>query len=520
MRLRFLGAARTVTGSCHLLEVGATRLMVDCGMFQGPRALRENNYRPFMVAPGSVDYVLLTHAHIDHSGLIPKLVKQGFKGRVLTTRATADLCSVMLPDSGHIQEMEVERLNRKAARSGRPPVAPVYTMEDAHRALEYFHPVDYGETVDLNPGISVRFLEAGHILGSALVEVTVREGGQTYKLVFTGDLGERKRPFLKDPAYIDQTDYLIMESTYGDRLHPNGPDHLEILHEVIWDTYRRGGNLIIPAFAVERTQDLIYDLNLLVNSGRFPPMKIYIDSPMAAAATAIFKKHAGIFDEEARNLMAKGQDPLTMAGLTFARTVEESMALNKIKGGAIIIAASGMCEAGRIKHHLKHNLWRPECTVLFVGYQAPGTKGRKIKDGAKFVRIHGEEVFVRAAVRSIDSYSAHADQEDLLDWVGHLRRPPIRVFLVHGEPGPIEVLAGEIARRYGFPVYAPVMGEELLLSTALPATEEELRRAHAQVSARLQDLISRGLARGHYQQIMEQLDNLDVLLQDIQQKAG
>ncbi|MBE3587732.1 MAG: MBL fold metallo-hydrolase, partial [Thermoanaerobacteraceae bacterium] len=302
--------------------------------------------------------------------------------------------------------------------------------------------------------------------------------------------------------------------------HPHGPDHLEILHDVVWDTYRRGGNLIIPAFAVERTQDLIYDLNLLVTSGRFPPMKIYIDSPMAAAATAIFKKHAGIFDEETRNLMAKGQDPLTMAGLTFARTVEESMALNKIKGGAIIIAASGMCEAGRIKHHLKHNLWRPECTVLFVGYQASGTKGRKIKDGAKFVRIHGEEIFVRAAVRSIDSYSAHADQEDLLDWVGHLRRPPIRVFLVHGEPGPIEVLAGEIARRYGFPVYAPVMGEELLLSTALPATDEELRRAHAQVSARLQDLISRGLARGHYQQIMEQLDNLDVLLQDIQQKAG
>jgi len=519
MRVRFLGAAQTVTGSCFLLETGPIRIMVDCGMFQGPRALRERNYRPFSFSPLSVDYVLLTHAHIDHSGLIPKLVKHGFRGKILATPATIDLCAVMLPDSGHIQEMEVERLNRKAARAGRPLIEPIYNVEDAHRAMNFFQPVDYGQTVNLTKEISVRFLEAGHILGSAMVELTIKEGAQESRLLFTGDLGRKNKPYLNDPSYVEHADFIFLESTYGDRLHAEQEEHLNLLHDIIWETYRKGGNLIIPAFAVERTQDLIYDLNLLITGNRFPPMKVYIDSPMAVAATEVFKKYRPYFDSETQELMASGKDPLTMAALEFARTTEESVALNKIKSGAIIISASGMCEAGRIKHHLRHNLWRPECTVLFVGYQAPGTKGRKIKDGAKFVRLHGEEVAVRADIRSIDSYSSHADKEELLDWLGHLQKPPQKVFLVHGEPSSMSALARDIALRYGFPVHIPVLEEEVQLTPALPVGEEELRRAYDAVASRLQDVLASGLGRGYYREIVEQLDHLNALLASIQKQA-
>ncbi|WP_051275787.1 MBL fold metallo-hydrolase RNA specificity domain-containing protein [Desulfovirgula thermocuniculi] len=514
MRVRFLGAAQTVTGSCFLLEAGYLRLMVDCGMFQGPRELRERNYSPFAVDPGTVDYVLLTHAHIDHSGLLPKLVKRGFRGKILATPATVDLCAVMLPDSGHIQEMEVERLNRKAQRAGRPLVEPIYTVEDAHRAMEFFRPVEYGETVRLTPEISVRFLDAGHILGSAMVEVEVREGGQAVRLVFSGDLGGKGRPFVRDPAPVKEADFLFMESTYGDRLRPQ-EDRLKALEEVVFETYRKGGNLIIPAFAVERTQDLIYDFHLLINSGRFPPMKIYIDSPMATAVTETFKKYTCYYDEEASQLINQDKNPLNMEVLHFARTREESMALNAIKGGAIIIAASGMCEAGRIKHHLKHNLWRPECTVLFVGYQAPGTKGRRIKDGAKFVRIHGEEIAVKAAVRSIEGYSTHADQAEILEWLGNLQKPPLRLFLVHGEPASLAALAAEIRRRYGFEVHVPALGEEVLLTPVPPAEEEEIRRLHAEVSARLQELLAAGRGREFYGDISARLKGLFTLLEAV-----
>jgi len=520
MRIRFLGAAQTVTGSCHLLEVGATRVMVDCGMFQGPRVLRERNYQPFLVAPESIDYVLLTHAHIDHSGLIPKLVRHGFKGRVIATSATVDLCSVMLPDSGYIQEMEIERLNRKNKRAGRPLLEPIYTADDARNSLSFFQPVNYEEIVTLNGDLSVRFMDAGHILGSALLEVYAVEGGQTTKLVFSGDLGSRGKPYLKDPALLRRTDYVIMESTYGSRLHPEQGRTVEQLHQVVWETYRKGGNLIIPAFAVERTQDLIYDLNQLLISGRFPPMQIFIDSPMAAAATEIFRKHAASFDQETSNLIKEGHDPLAMPGLHFTLTAEESMALNKIKGGAIIISASGMCDAGRIKHHLKHNLWRRECTVLFVGYQAAGTKGRQIKDGAKTVRIHGEEIAVHADIRSIDSYSAHADQQDLLEWLGSFRSPIKRVFLVHGEPDAAAVLAEQIGLRHGLPVSVPVLGEAVQLTPGVPVGEEELRRAQLLVSSRLQEVLQSGRGHGYYSQIMQHLNELNGLLEQIKKQAG
>lgn len=518
MRLRFLGAAQTVTGSCLLLEAGYLRLMVDCGMFQGPRELRERNYRPFAVDPGTVDYVLLTHAHIDHSGLLPKLVKQGFRGKILATPATVDLCAVMLPDSGHIQEMEVERLNRKAQRAGRPLVEPIYTVEEAHRVGEFFRPVEYGEAIRLTPEISVRFLDAGHILGSAMIELSVREGAGEVKLLFSGDLGGKGRPFVRDPAVVEETDYLFLEATYGNRLHPR-EDRLRALEEVVWDTYRRGGNLIIPAFAVERTQDLIYDLFLLLDAGRFPPMKVYIDSPMAAAVTEIFNKYTCYFDEEACQLFNRGKNPLHTGAVHFARTQEESMALNRIKGGAIIIAASGMCEAGRIKHHLKHNLWRPECTVLFVGYQAPGTKGRQIKDGAKFVRIHGEEIAVKAAVRSIEGYSTHADQAEILEWLGNLKKPPRRLFLVHGEPEALSALSAAIRRRYGFEVHVPALGEEVLLTPVPPATEEEIRRLHAAVSERLAELLAAGQGQEFYGDIFARLGGLKALLEAIPGKG-
>lgn len=520
MRIRFLGAAQTVTGSCHCLEVGNTRVMVDCGMFQGSRVLRERNYQPFAVSPESVDYVLLTHAHIDHSGLIPKLFKHGFKGKVVTTAATIDLCSVMLPDSGYIQEMEVERLNRKAKRAGRPEMEPVYTADDARDCLRFFEPVNYNEIVSLNKELSVRFMDAGHILGSALLEVYALEGGQTTKLVFSGDLGSRGRPFLKDPSLLRRTDYVIMESTYGNRLHPEQGDTVEQLHQVVWEAYRKGGNLIIPAFAVERTQDLIYDLNQLVISKRFPPVKVFIDSPMAAAATEVFRKHSDCFDTETSCLINQGQDPLAMPGLHFAHTVEESIALNNIKSGAVIISASGMCDAGRIKHHLKHNLWRPECTVLFVGYQAPGTKGRQIKDGAKTVRIHGEEIAVRADIRSIDSYSAHADQRDLLEWLGYFRSPVKRVFLVHGEPESAGGLAEQISQRYALPVSVPALGETVQLTAGIPVSAEDISRVQAAVTAKLQELLKGGLGRGQYNQIMHQLNDLDGLLERINKQAG
>ncbi|MCL6447822.1 MAG: MBL fold metallo-hydrolase [Armatimonadetes bacterium] len=524
MRIRFLGAARMVTGSCFLLEAGAVRIMVDCGMFQGPRFIRENNYRPFSIPPQSVDYLLLTHAHIDHSGLIPKLVKQGFRGKIFATAATVDLCSVMLPDSGYIQEMEVERLNRKNRRAGRPEVEPIYTAEDARNCLSLFQPVNYGEELPLTAKISARFLDAGHILGSSVIELSVQEGENRTRLVFSGDLGNENKPYLNDPVSLTEADYLIMESTYGDRLHDGQEsrpeDRRRLLREIVWGTYRKGGNLIIPAFAVERTQDLLYDLNLLALEGDFPPMKVYIDSPLATAATEIFRRHWKTFDEETRELIARGNDPLRMPALEFTRTTEESMALNKIPGGAIIISASGMAEAGRIKHHLKHNLWRPECTVLLVGFQAPGTKGRRLRDGAGKIRIHGEEIAVRAEIRSIEGYSAHADQQALLDWVGGLRKMPRQIFLVHGEAQSAAVLAELLAQKYGAAVSVPFLGETAELTPGEVIDEAKVREALAALSARLEDVLQTRAAQDQYASLLNKINDLEGFVEKMVKRAG
>ncbi|MBF7083191.1 MBL fold metallo-hydrolase [Desulfallas sp. Bu1-1] len=512
MRITFYGAAQTVTGSCFLVEAAGRKIMVDCGMFQGYRLSRERNYLPFAMIPSSVDFLLLTHAHIDHSGLVPKFYKHGFKGRALATDATVDLLEVLLPDSGHIQEMEVERLNRKARRAGKKLLEPIYTAEDAFRYVKRIERVKYNKIVSLSDDVTVRFADAGHILGSSILEMWVREGTKQTKLVFSGDLGASGKPFVNDPAVIEEADYLVMECTYGDRLHQNKGNRLEKLRAVIHETYNKGGNLIIPAFAVERTQDLIYDINLLMLRGELPPVKVYIDSPMAVAATEVFKRHPHYFDRETSNLISSSGNPLAMPGLHFSRTPEESRALNDIKSGAIIMSASGMCDAGRIKHHLKHNLWRPECTVLFVGYQAPGTKGQRLLSGVPSIRIHGEEIAVRADIRSIDGYSSHADREGLLNWLNAYKRKPLKVFLVHGDPEALNVMGQLIPEKIGVPAHAPAWQETVDLTPGVVFSAEDLQRAYQAVAAKMDSLLQSPPDQAVFERVMKQLKNLESVI--------
>ncbi|MDD4168767.1 MAG: MBL fold metallo-hydrolase [Desulfotomaculaceae bacterium] len=485
MKLQFLGAAGTVTGSSYLLETVNTRVMIDCGMFQGPRDIRERNYGSFVVPPGSVDYLLLTHAHIDHSGLIPKFIKYGYKGRIYATVPTVELCEVLLPDSGYIQEMEVERKNRKNRRANRPLIEPIYNVKDAYKSLSFFNPVMYDEIIQLTPEIKARFVDAGHILGSAMIELWVKEGRDEIKLVFSGDIGRKGQPLIKNPSTINKADYIIVESTYGNRMHGQRVSEMELLQEVIWETYNKGGNLIIPAFAVERTQDLLYHISLLIEAKRMPPMTVYIDSPLSTAATAVFQRSRDYFDQEALDIIGRGRDPIGLPEFKFTKTVEESMALNKISG-AIIISASGMCEAGRIRHHLKYNLWRPESTVLFVGYQPEGTLGRLIIERQKAVRIFGDEIAVRAEIRSIEGYSAHADQAGLVEWVENFQNSPRRVFIVHGEPQSAIALAAKIS-ELGFNATVPAWKQTFELLTV--TTLDPLKAAYLSLLTKLSGLM-------------------------------
>ena len=454
MRISFHGAAKTVTGSSHLVESGGLRILIDCGMHQGGREAEELNRGPWPYEPASIDYLILTHAHIDHSGLVPRLVREGFRGRILATPATIDLLAAMLADAAHIQEMEAEWQSRKRQRAGLPPVEPLYTVADAEGCLVHTRPLAYGQPLDLGHGVTMSLHDAGHILGSAIV--VLEADGR--RVVFSGDLGNRGTPIIRDPERLTEADVVVMESTYGDRLHPGKEDKLKELAAVIDGTLARGGNLIIPAFAVGRTQELLYDIGMLVETGQLPPVKVYIDSPLAITATEIFRRHPECFNEETRRLLASGEDPFKLPGVHYTRTSDESKALNRLDGGAIIISASGMADAGRILHHLKHNLWRPEATVLFVGFQAQGTLGRRILDGEKRLHILGEEIAVKARVASIEAFSAHADQAGLLDWLGAFGqdgRRPNRVFLVHGEAAAIDVLAGAVGDRLGYPVTVP-----------------------------------------------------------------
>lgn len=464
MKIKFLGAAKTVTGSFYLVETDKVRFAVDCGLFQGSKQLREKNYGDFPVDPKSIEFLLLTHAHIDHSGLTPKLCKHGFNGPIYCSPATHELCEVMLPDAGHIQESEVEMKNRKLSRAGKKLLDPIYTVEESVKCLEQFQSLKYDEVIKLADGVEVRLRDAGHILGSCILEIWIEENGQKQKIVFSGDLGQGNQPIIKDPAVIESADYLLLESTYGDRYHKGVSNRVEQLHKVIDDTMKRGGNLIIPSFAVERTQDLLYDLSVLYAQGRLDPrIDVYIDSPLAIAATEIFQRSQADYDQETIQMVNSGHDPLKLPNLKFSRTREESAELNSIKGNTIIISASGMCDAGRIKYHLKYNLWRPECTILFVGYQAIGTLGRRILDGEKLVTIHGDQLVVKADIQNIEAYSAHADQIGLMTWLKNFRQKPGTVFLVHGEEKVQPILADLIHKELNLQVVIPNWLDEIEL---------------------------------------------------------
>lgn len=437
--LTFCGAAGTVTGSCYLVTYPQGRFLVDCGMFQGNKTLRALNYDAFPFDPDTIDFVLLTHAHIDHSGLIPKLCKHGFAGPVFATEATRDLLTFMLPDSGHIQESEVRLLNRRNRQRGRPTVSPIYTRHDAEACTGQIDTVAYDSWMSPGEGVRARFWNAGHILGSSSIEVEVTNSdGHPLRFVFSGDIGPSEKHFHEEPDGPAGVDYLLVEGTYGgrDREDQSVEHRRSVLKEELLEAYRAGGNILIPAFAVERTQELLFDINWLIRHNQIPPMQVFLDSPLAIEATRTFERYADLLQDI-------GNDSRFLSeaeGFRATETVDESKAIAKITGGAIIIAASGMCDAGRIRHHLKNNLWRPEATVLFVGYQAPGTLGSLLLEGKNPVRIHGEEVSVRARIRRIDTYSAHADQGELIEWVQ--ARMPVRnaVFLTHGEEDGLHVM--------------------------------------------------------------------------------
>jgi metallo-beta-lactamase family protein len=460
--LTFLGAARGVTGSCYLLEQGPTRVLVDCGLFQ-ERKLQERNWKPFPVEASSLAAVLLTHAHLDHCGLLPKLVREGFRGKIFSTAATAEIARYVLLDSARIQEEDAAfkaARHQREGREGPHPVLPLYTEEDARRTLPLFSAVNYGRPLQAAPGVSAVFLEAGHILGSASVRVEV--GGVS--VLVSGDVGRWDRPIIRDPAPFEPADYLLLETTYGGSLHENTAGIEQALAEAVLSTRRAGGNLLIPSFALERAQEVLYYLNRLQAAGRVPHVPVFLDSPMAVEVTEVFLHHPDLFDEDMRRLMLTGSSPFSFPGLTMVRSVEKSKTLNHLRGTAVIVAGSGMCTGGRIKHHLVTNIGRRESTVLFVGYQAEGTLGRAILSGAKQVRIHGQTQRVRARVTRITGFSAHADRGELERWLAPQSRPPRRLFLTHGEPQAAEAFAGAMRARDGWQVSIPEYGEQVQLS--------------------------------------------------------
>jgi metallo-beta-lactamase family protein len=476
MELSFLGAAREVTGSSYLVEAEGVRFLVDCGMFQGGREARAKNHRAFSYDPRSIDFVLLTHAHIDHSGLLPRLIALGFKGPVHATRATCDLLEVLLPDAGHIQEKEAEhanfdRFHRTMAKAGQGParaglheLAPLYTVTQARAALKRLNPVDYDLEIAPHPAVRCIFRDAGHILGSAIIEVWVGEGKRRRKLVFSGDLGQPARPLVRDPTPIREADYLLVESTYANRDHKSMEATEDELVAAITDTIeRKGGNVIVPAFAVGRTQDMIYLLADLTRRGRLPKLSVFVDSPMATAATEITYRHMELLDEETNALLGRQGGAQYFRKLAFVEDVEESKALDRIRGGAVIISASGMCDAGRIKFHLRANLPRHESSVLITGFQAAGTFGRRLVDGARRVRLLGEDIPVRASLYTLGGLSAHADRSALLAWLGHFRNVPRRVFVVHGEDTVASGFADTLQQRFGWDALAPQPGQRVTL---------------------------------------------------------
>ena len=437
MEIKFLGAAKVVTGSNVLITTDKYKILLDCGMFQGSEQLERLNFEKFQYNPEDIDFLILSHAHIDHSGRIPKLVKEGFKGRIITTNATFDLCKIMLIDSANIQQSDIEWENRKRRRAGKEPVEPLYTVDDADLSLRYFEPYLYDQKITLNDDIVVRFKDAGHILGSAIVELWIRENKDFTKIVFSGDLGMPGRPIINEPEYIEEADYLIVESTYGNRIHDDIKESAKKLVDIINSTVLRGGTVIIPSFAVGRTQEIIYELNKYYEYDKsieeFMKIPVYVDSPMAVMATEAFKKNSSCFNEETKKLILNGDNPFEFSNLFYVKSQDESMKLNQYSFPKVIISSSGMCTAGRVRHHLKHNLWRKKNSVVFVGYQAEGTLGRIILDGKKKVKILGEEIKVESEIYDLEGFSGHADQKVLMNWVKNFKRKPKKIFVVHGE---------------------------------------------------------------------------------------
>ena len=483
MKIKFCGASSGVTGSCHLLTTENHKILLDCGQFQGGKAQEALNWEPFPFEPSEVECVILSHAHIDHCGRLPLLVKRGFTGKIYCTDATADLLDVMLKDSGYIHEKDAEWKSRKAERAGKPPVEPLYTYDDALKALEYVEPILYDQQIQLNEDMKIVFNDAGHILGSAIKELWVREGDKESKIVFSGDLGMMNRPILRDPTIIKKADYVIMETTYGNRNHPENATSIKELLDIVLKTTRRGGTVVIPSFAVGRTQELIFEFNKFYEEhseykDELDKLMVYVDSPMATTATEVFRKNAQVFDEETKEYILKGDNPLDFKNLRFTRSTAESQGLNMDKTPKVIISASGMCDAGRIRHHLKHNLWDARSSVIFVGYQAEGTLGKLLVEGTKDVTLFGEAVHVNAEIYNLEGFSGHADQNGLFAWLAGFRQKPKQVFLVHGEEDSKKDFGKLIAEKLGYdPVVVLGNSEfELDMNTAQLLNYEEAEK--------------------------------------------
>ncbi len=465
IKLMFLGAAQNVTGSRFLLQANGTRLLVDCGLYQ-ERHLKARNWEPFPVAANSIDAVLLTHAHLDHCGLLPKLVKEGFKGKIYCTAATSEIARIILLDSAKLHEEDAEYKRKRHKREGRKgpfPDIPLYTIADAEACFPHFSPVEYKQSIMIGEDVKATFYDAGHVLGSSIIKVKVNRDGQYRSVVFSGDIGRPDRPIVHDPTSCEEADYLLIESTYGDRIHQGPEDTKKTIAEIINSTKEAGGNIIVPSFALERSQEVLYYINELLLEGAIPHIMVFLDSPMAASITKVFQQHSELFDKEMTELLRRHKSPFEFPGLNVVETTEQSKAINLIKGTVMVIAGSGMCTGGRIKHHLVNNITRPENTVMFVGYQANGTLGRRIVNGEKQVRILGQNYPVKARVVQVNGFSAHADKEELFKWLTALKKPPRRLFVVHGEPQSAQHFADYVGQKTGWKVSVPAYQEEITL---------------------------------------------------------
>ncbi|MBU1205098.1 MAG: MBL fold metallo-hydrolase [Nanoarchaeota archaeon] len=460
MQIKLFGAAKTVTGSCYSLVTGKDRILIDCGMFQGSKKEAALNYDKFGFNPWDYSALLLTHAHLDHCGRIPKLVKAGFKGRIFCTSATKDLAHIIMLDSAKINKYDVELENKRRQRLGQPPREPMYTEKDVENAMNLFKVIEYNKLIKVSENINATFYDAGHILGSSFIQVGVIEKGKTTTIVFSGDIGQENAPIIKNLEHIQKADYVFIESTYGDRIHPPIAERKQELLNIIHNTYNNNGKVLIPAFAVERTQELLYDINELVEKNLIPKINVYVDTPMGIRVTEVFKRHPECYDKKILELLKSGDNPFSFPGLKYTHTVKESIKLNKLHESCIIIAGSGMCTGGRIKHHIKHHIWNKRNTMLFVGYQAKGTLGYYIKRGEKRIRLLGTQVAVKAKIESIESFSAHADYKGLLNWLKHFSPKPKKIFIMHGEEQAMIPFSKRI--------------EELGLKTRIPDIEEEI----------------------------------------------